>query len=520
MAEKQISWILRAKDSISTVLGKVGSKFKSFASAGIGAAKAVGTAFLAVGAAVLAFGGKMVKAYQVQAQAEAKLTSVLKATGYAAGFTTSQLKEQAAELQKQTGIGDEVILSMQGVLASFRNISGDNFKLATKAILDMSTVMKKAGQDEAAIEQGAVQVGKALNDPIKGISALSRVGVTFTEMQKEQIKTLQESGDLLGAQGVILRELQGEFGGAAEGIDKSVKSWMNLKAAFGDIQEEIGKTITEQTGLSVAFDSLTKMLDELSSSGYITLWAERIIEAAKTAIEILKPVISVLQKIGSVLKDSGEMAAGFTGALMGGASFKDALVTGALTPETNRIDTEKRLQEIRAEKEAKKKAIAETEQAEMAAAHKVAAVRKQEDAEVIKARAAAAAKKEVDDIVGDLQHRIKLQSLLNKGMETEAELLRIQKQLGRELTEQEKARLSGQIDTLRELSKTQQEAAGITAPQDTSSAMEKIGAMMAGGRGSDPSIRIQNEQVRLAKESLNVQRQILDKTGDAMIGVA
>ena len=31
-------------------------------------------------------------------------------------------------------------------------------------------------------------LGKALNDPVKGITALGRAGVTFTDEQKKQIK--------------------------------------------------------------------------------------------------------------------------------------------------------------------------------------------------------------------------------------------------------------------------------------------------------------------------------------------
>ena len=62
----------------------------------------------------------------------------------------------------------------------------------------------------------AIQLGKALNDPIKGITALTRVGVTFTEQQKDQITTLVESGKTIDAQKIILGELQKEFGGSAE----------------------------------------------------------------------------------------------------------------------------------------------------------------------------------------------------------------------------------------------------------------------------------------------------------------
>jgi hypothetical protein len=519
MSKKEISWILKAKDSISGVLKSVGGKFKSFAAGGIAGAKKLMTIFAAVGAAVIGVGARMVRAYQVQAQAVAKLTAVLRATGYAAGFTTSQLKEQAAELQKQTGIGDEVILSMQGILASFKNISGAGFKGATKAILDMSTVMKKAGQDTDTIEQSAIQVGKALNDPIKGIAALSRVGVTFTETQKEQIKTLQESGDLMGAQSIILKELESEFGGAAEGVDANVKSYSVFKAALGDVQEEIGRAITEQSELTDGFKKASDFLEWLSNSGHITLWAERLTDAAKLVMEYLGPVVKVIMLVSRKMKEGLQKGAGFAGALLGGADLETALKIANEAPEMMRKDTERRLKEIRKEKAEKKAAIAATEQAEMVSAHKVAAVQKAEAEAVAKAKAAAAKAAQVDDVITDLKHRIKLQTLLNKGMETEAELLRIQKQLGRDLSESEKARLTEQINELRELEKAQNTVA---APAQAASgagptSLERIGAILGGGIMTDPRTSLQKALKTLAEKQLKVQEKILEKTGSNLV---
>ena len=80
-------------------------------------------------------------------------------------------------------------------------------------------------------------LGKALNDPIKGITALSRAGVTFTQGQKDQIKTLVESGNLLGAQKIIMGELEAQVGGTAEATatagDKMAATWANFQENLG-----------------------------------------------------------------------------------------------------------------------------------------------------------------------------------------------------------------------------------------------------------------------------------------------
>jgi len=173
----------------------------------------------------------MADARMVQVQAEKKLEAVLNATGHAAGFSAQQMADYAAELQKTTNFGDEVTISGMAVLASFKNIQGQVFKDTIRAAQDMSSVM---GQD---LQSSIVQLGKAINDPIKGLSALSRVGVTFTDEQKRLIASLQASGDLMGAQKVILAELQSEFGGAAAAM---LNPFEQVANAFGDLQESLG----------------------------------------------------------------------------------------------------------------------------------------------------------------------------------------------------------------------------------------------------------------------------------------
>src|SRR5207237_7672973 len=110
----------------------------------------------------------------------------------------------------------------------------DVFNQATQIATDMGAAL---GTEPKA---AAIQLGKALNDPIKGVSALSRVGVSFTSQQKDQIKTLVKSGDTLGAQKIILGELNKEFGGAAAA---SATSGEKMSVAFGNFKEQIGTAL-------------------------------------------------------------------------------------------------------------------------------------------------------------------------------------------------------------------------------------------------------------------------------------
>lgn len=218
---------------------------KSFSNMATGLAKGA-AAFAAVGIAgkaVLDFSKESIKLFGIQEKAEAQLAATIKSTGSAAGVTAKEMREYASALQSTTTFGDEAIIGAESLLLTFTNIGGPVLKDATATVLDMSQAL---GQD---LKSSSIQIGKALNDPIKGLTALSRVGVSFTEQQKEQIKTMQEMGDVAGAQQLILAELNKEFGGsAAAAVDTYDGKIQQLSNTYGDLQEEIGEAITRQGG--------------------------------------------------------------------------------------------------------------------------------------------------------------------------------------------------------------------------------------------------------------------------------
>jgi hypothetical protein len=327
-------------------------------------AKRVAASIGIIGAAAVAVGKRMVAQYQQDAAAEAKLSATLKATGYAAGFTTGQLKKQAAQLQKTTGVGDETILSMQGILATFRNIRGDVFTQATSAILDMGAAMGKAGKGSADVEAAVIQVGKALNDPIAGISALSRVGIQFTDQQKDQIKTLQESGDIQAAQAIILKELETQFGGTAKAVADSSGGMIQLKNVLGDAQEEIGRVIVESNVFKGVIEKVTKAVEDLMESGTIDLWAQNV----RAAIASLVPVMKKMENGWTWIKDKVARAGAFWGAIAGGAGIDEAVKAMDIIPKKVEVEKQTRLKAIREEKKARAEATEEAEKAEMAVA--------------------------------------------------------------------------------------------------------------------------------------------------------
>ena len=193
------------------------------------------------GAAVAGIGALSVWLYKsveaaMDAQAvQAQLEAVIKSTGGVAGWSAEQVNNLAASLMKVTGVDDETIVSAQSLLLTFTKIGGEIMPQATEAALDMAQTF---GMD---VSSAAVMLGKALNDPVEGIGALRRVGVSLTAEQEEQIKRFVELGDVASAQKVILGELATETGGAARAFGQTFAGQLAIaKASIGNIFEEVG----------------------------------------------------------------------------------------------------------------------------------------------------------------------------------------------------------------------------------------------------------------------------------------
>ena len=190
-------------------------------------------------APLVGFAGASAHLWDVQEQAIAQVEQGLKSTGNTAGKTLDQLKELASQMQDKSLYGDEAILKdVTAQLLTFTNIASDQFDRTQQAALDLST---RLGGD---LKSASIQLGKALNDPIANLSALSRSGIQFTDGQKELIKSLWEGGDAAQAQSVILAELEKQYGGSAEAAAKAgLGPLKQLKNSIGDLMEMFGEII-------------------------------------------------------------------------------------------------------------------------------------------------------------------------------------------------------------------------------------------------------------------------------------
>jgi phage-related protein len=229
-----VSNLKKASDDADGALGKVGGAVG-------GAAKSLAMVGIP---ALIGFGAAAVKAFAESEQVAAQTEAVLKSTGGVAKVTAGDVDKLAGSLSAMSGVDDELIAQGENVLLTFtkvRNETGkgnDVFNQATKAALDMSVAL---GTD---MKSASMLMGKALNDPIKGMTALTRSGVSFTEAQKDQVKAMVAAGDTLGAQKLILKEMETQFGGSAKAAGETFAGQINkLKVTVGNFMEDAGSKL-------------------------------------------------------------------------------------------------------------------------------------------------------------------------------------------------------------------------------------------------------------------------------------
>jgi hypothetical protein len=189
-----------------------------------------------VGIAAGAIGFKLASAAYESQKVMAQTEAIIKATGGAAGVTATQVSKLSESLAMQIGVDDELIQKSANLLLTFKQVQnqvGENNNIFDRAVITAQDLGNVFGSADAA----AMQLGKALSDPVKGITALRRAGINFTEQQKEQIKTLVASGDILGAQKLILAEVESQVGGTAAA---TATGFDRMRVAMGNVAEEFG----------------------------------------------------------------------------------------------------------------------------------------------------------------------------------------------------------------------------------------------------------------------------------------
>lgn len=245
-----------------------------------------------------------IKEAQETATAMAQVRAGLASMGPVAGRTAEQLQGFANSLEgKSLFEADEILKKVTANMLTFGSISGENFDKAQQAAVDLATRM---GTD---LTSATIMVGKALNDPIKGLTAMRRVGIQFTQQQQDQIKAMVAVGDTAGAQALMLKELNREFGGSAAAA-QNADPWNRLSDAFKNIAESIGTLLLPLIPpLASALEGVANWVSSLSPTtqtwvvglGATAAAIGPLLIVLGTMVSSVGSLLAVLVKIGPIL---------------------------------------------------------------------------------------------------------------------------------------------------------------------------------------------------------------------------
>ena len=217
-------------------LGTLGASVARMGGVWLGAAAAVGALALAV--------RKGIQEWTAYEQVVLRANAVLEANQEAVGLSIEQLQDMAAEIEDTTLQTEEAVIQAGAVLASFGSVTAGNFQRVLGAAADLATVM---GGD---LSSAAAQLGKALEDPEQGLTALRRAGILFTDAEREMIAQMRAAGDEAGVLDLVLGKVESRMGSAAEGEASGVAGAAHRA---GDAIGDFFRNTAVATGAADAF---------------------------------------------------------------------------------------------------------------------------------------------------------------------------------------------------------------------------------------------------------------------------
>ncbi len=281
------SSLQRALRTADTGVTRFGQRMQSFGTRmrSFGASMSRNLTLPLVGFGVLA-ARELSESQRVMGQTEA----VIRSMGIAAQVSAEDVAAMAVEMRDMSGMDDEGLQEMINTLLTFREVV-PVFDEASAAAQDMAAFF---GSD---LQTAATQVGRALNNPLRGLTALTRRGVEFTESQVAAVEAMMAVGDVAGAQQVILEELRAEYGGQAEALGDTLGGRLNI---IKQKMEDLGASILED--LMPALEDLAGMLSAVAD-GYsgLTGTQQKWVAGMVAALAVAGPLASAVGALASVI---------------------------------------------------------------------------------------------------------------------------------------------------------------------------------------------------------------------------
>lgn len=246
----------------------------------------------------------LTNAYQVQIVAETQLNTIMRQRMNATDQEVQSIKDLCSAQQELGVVGDEVQLSGAQQMATF---------LQNKQSLDVliPAMNNLIAQQEGlnASTSGAVSIGNMMGKAMQGqVEVLQRVGITFTDAQKQVLQYGTESERAAMLAQVItdnVGNMNAELAKTDAGKQKQLENNLgDIKEQLGGMVQRLAPTITMLSQVTMAATGIGK----LSSSIYATF----------AAIKNLGASMNVAKNIhASMVAVSRELTASYKGQAIG-----------------------------------------------------------------------------------------------------------------------------------------------------------------------------------------------------------
>ena len=264
----------------SDVVGKLGASFGKLGGL-IAAAFSVG--------AIISFANECRNAYDTSVEMQTKLETVMRQRMKATDEEIEKIRELNSVLQSRGVIEDDIAAAGAQQLATFLNTSS-SLEVLIPAMENL--VAQQKGFN--ATTSDAVNVGNLMGKVMQGqTSALTRVGITFTEAQEAVLKY----GNEQERAAMLAQVITDNVGNMNEALGNTPQGQMlQMKNTWGDIQENIGNILT--SGIYPFLDGLNTML------GYLNAASAKLAEMAQSWAGLSGITLpSVSNSLGEVEED-------------------------------------------------------------------------------------------------------------------------------------------------------------------------------------------------------------------------
>ena len=198
----------------------------------------------------------------------ARLQSVIEATGRAAETSARQIDAMVDELELYSNADKQAAMDAAASLAIMESVPTSLFEQIFDTANDLSRVV---GQD---IGSAITTIGRAMEEPVEGMTRLRRQGIFITKELQSQITELVEQNRLYDAQKLLLDDIQERVAGTAEkmadaaGMQSLMVALDRYYGSVGQLANSATQPVTDAAADTVNF--FTRFVDQYLDAKRLT----------------------------------------------------------------------------------------------------------------------------------------------------------------------------------------------------------------------------------------------------------